>query len=264
MTAIAVESADPVRSAERAERLLAPVLSRDRGPGEADLSAIAAPDGTSVFFCRTDAADGQLGRRLPHPGPPGRAAAELTGIDHVALSQPFDYFDEAALFYRSVLGLELQDGRGAGRARRAGPQARGAQRRRQRALRAQRPGGRHGGRRAPARRVRLRRRLRHRAGDAERGVPLLADPRQLLRRPRGPHRPRRRTRSSRCGRSASSTTRGERRRAPALLHRDRGRACSSRCSSAAAATTATAPRTRPCGSPPCGSGSPATATSTTG
>jgi 4-hydroxyphenylpyruvate dioxygenase len=44
-------------------------------------------------------------------GPPGPdTGAELTGIDHVALSQPFDYFDEAVLFYRSVLGLELQAG----------------------------------------------------------------------------------------------------------------------------------------------------------
>ena len=32
-------------------------------------------------------------------------SAALDHIDHVALAQPFDYFDEAALFYRSVLGL---------------------------------------------------------------------------------------------------------------------------------------------------------------
>jgi 4-hydroxyphenylpyruvate dioxygenase len=107
VAAIAVESADPIRSAERAERLLAPVLSRDRGPGEADLSAIAAPDGTSVFFCRTEARDGWMAdfvtAGVPAPG------SELTGIDHLGLSQPFDYFDEAALFYRSVLGLELEE-----------------------------------------------------------------------------------------------------------------------------------------------------------
>ena len=44
---------------------------------------------------------------------PGRTAQRddvgdgtgLTRIDHVALTQPFDYFDEAALFYRAVLGL---------------------------------------------------------------------------------------------------------------------------------------------------------------
>ncbi len=107
VAAIAVESADPVGSARRAEQLLAPLLPRDRGPGEADLSAVAAPDGTSVFFCSTDA-DGWLADFL-RAGPPGDPA-ELAGIDHVALSQPFDYFDEAALFYRSVLGLELQSG----------------------------------------------------------------------------------------------------------------------------------------------------------
>jgi 4-hydroxyphenylpyruvate dioxygenase len=112
ITAIAVESADPIRSAERAEHLLAPVLSRDRGPGEAHLSAIAAPDGTSVFFCRTDAADADSWvADFVTAGPPGPdAGAEIRGIDHVALSQPFDYFDEAALFYRSVLGLELEAG----------------------------------------------------------------------------------------------------------------------------------------------------------
>jgi 4-hydroxyphenylpyruvate dioxygenase len=112
VAAIAVESAEPLRSARRAEQLLAPLLPRERGPDEADLSAIAAPDGTSVFFCRTDAsdADSWLTDFLT-AGPPGTGVpAEIAGIDHVALSQPFDYFDEAALFYRSVLGLELQAG----------------------------------------------------------------------------------------------------------------------------------------------------------
>ena len=111
VAAIAVESAEPIRSAQRAERLLAPVLPRERGSDEADLSAIAAPDGTSVFFCRTDAADSDSWVAdffTAGPVPPD-AGSELTGIDHVALSQPFDYFDEAALFYRSVLGLELED-----------------------------------------------------------------------------------------------------------------------------------------------------------
>ena len=110
VAAIAVESADPVGSAERAERLLAPVLPRDRGPGEADLTAIAAPDGTSVFFCRTDAADADSWVADFVTAGSAGAGTELAGIDHVALSQPFDYFDEAALFYRSVLGLDLEAG----------------------------------------------------------------------------------------------------------------------------------------------------------
>ena len=36
-------------------------------------------------------------------------------IDHIALAQPFDAFDEAGLFYRSVLDLEPRDSAGAGR-----------------------------------------------------------------------------------------------------------------------------------------------------
>jgi 4-hydroxyphenylpyruvate dioxygenase len=106
VAAIAVESQDPIRSADRAQRLLAPLLPRDREPEEADLSAVAAPDGTSVFFCRTEG-DGWL-TDFVTAGPPGGVPGDVAGIDHVALSQPFDFFDEAVLFYRSVLGLDLQ------------------------------------------------------------------------------------------------------------------------------------------------------------
>ena len=109
IAAIALESADPGRSARRAEALLAPVLARQRGPDEADLSAVAAPDGTSVFFCRSDQRPDAAGwlqdfDALVATGQP--ASTGLDRIDHVALTQPFDYFDEAALFYRSLLGLE--------------------------------------------------------------------------------------------------------------------------------------------------------------
>jgi 4-hydroxyphenylpyruvate dioxygenase len=109
VVALGLESADPAASAERAEALLASPLPRRRGPGEADLSAIAAPDDTSVFFCRTDAgSDGWLGDFVElEPGHDRQA--ELRAIDHVVLSQPFDYFDEATLFYRSVLGLQPHD-----------------------------------------------------------------------------------------------------------------------------------------------------------
>src|SRR3954463_7241346 len=111
VVAIGVESADPQRSAARAEALLAPVLDRERGPGEADLAAVAAPDGTQVFFCRTDAGDAASWLRDFEPVAPanGRAGAALRAIDHLALAQPFDYFDEAVLFYRSVLGLEPRE-----------------------------------------------------------------------------------------------------------------------------------------------------------
>ncbi|MFG1927044.1 TIM barrel protein [Cryptosporangium sp. NPDC048952] len=118
--ALAVESADPPAAALRAQRLLAPLLPRERGPAEADLAAIAAPDGTPLFFARTTGDPGPVARpdADPEGGGPGgwsgdfvptpdgsRTGAGVTGIDHVGLAEPFDHFDEAALFYRAVLGL---------------------------------------------------------------------------------------------------------------------------------------------------------------
>jgi 4-hydroxyphenylpyruvate dioxygenase len=104
VAAIALESADPGRSAARAEAFRAPVLPRTRGAAEADLSAVAAPDGSQVIFARTGP-DGWPADFLPTGTGPGPGAG-ITAVDHVALTQPFDSFDEAGLFYRAVLGLE--------------------------------------------------------------------------------------------------------------------------------------------------------------
>jgi 4-hydroxyphenylpyruvate dioxygenase len=112
ISAFAVQTPDVAGSVARAEALLAAVLPRHKAPAEADLPAVAAPDGTSIFFCESPDDDGPaswLGDFLP-TGVPAESigAAGLTHIDHVALTQPFDSFDEAALFYRSVLGLRAQ------------------------------------------------------------------------------------------------------------------------------------------------------------
>lgn len=108
--ALALESNNPAGSAQRARALLAPPIPRTHGADEADLSAVAAPDGTAVFFCRTgaDAATGWLGDFAAtghEPGGHGSGAGRITGVDHVALTQPFDHFDEATLFYRSLMEL---------------------------------------------------------------------------------------------------------------------------------------------------------------
>ncbi len=107
VAALGLESEDPARSARRAVSLLAPVLPRARGVSEADLAAVAAPDGTQVFFTRT-VPGGWPADFLP-TGTAPRDGAGLTRIDHVGLTQPFDSFDEAALFYREVLGLGLAE-----------------------------------------------------------------------------------------------------------------------------------------------------------
>jgi 4-hydroxyphenylpyruvate dioxygenase len=110
VSAIALESADPGRSASRAHALLAPPVPRIHKPGEADLTAVSAPDGTAVFFCHTGTGGttGWQGDFQPFPQPQQTSQALITGVDHVALSQPFSSFDEATLFYQSLLGMRAQ------------------------------------------------------------------------------------------------------------------------------------------------------------
>jgi plastocyanin len=96
----------PVAFTGRTADPAAPVTVQVQTPtGFASVAtAIAAPDGTSILFCHTDPrGGGWLGDFIRADDAPDRLG--LTGVDHVALSQPFDYFDEAALFYRSVLDL---------------------------------------------------------------------------------------------------------------------------------------------------------------
>jgi 4-hydroxyphenylpyruvate dioxygenase len=102
LNAFALTSADPQQSGARAEALLAPALPRVRGPHEANLAAVAAPDGTSVFFSRDD--NDWRADFLP-TGEQAVDGAGLIRTDHLGLAQPFDHFDEAGLFYHSVLGL---------------------------------------------------------------------------------------------------------------------------------------------------------------
>ncbi|MFG2776527.1 bifunctional sugar phosphate isomerase/epimerase/4-hydroxyphenylpyruvate dioxygenase family protein [Streptomyces prunicolor] len=110
LAAIGLESPDPEGAARRAEALLAPVLPRRRTPEDAPLDAVAAPDGTELFFCarttpelpgwHADFTD--TAAQLP-------AGTGVQRIDHLALTQPWHHFDEATLFHRSVLGLQAQE-----------------------------------------------------------------------------------------------------------------------------------------------------------
>jgi 4-hydroxyphenylpyruvate dioxygenase len=111
VTTIAVDTRDPNRLLQRAESLLAPRLDRRRGPREAELPAIAAPDGLWVFVCGPETADRR--RWLDDfiaPDVTPAAVLSLSEIDHITLSQPLESFDETRLFYRAVLGLEPQTG----------------------------------------------------------------------------------------------------------------------------------------------------------
>ncbi|MEV0897589.1 TIM barrel protein [Actinoplanes sp. NPDC049802] len=103
ISAFAVTSENPPLSLARAEALSAPAHPNVREPGEAELAAITAPDGTNVFV--THPGDDWRSDFLPTGTAPGPGAGLLT-VDHLGLAQPFDHFDEAGLFYHSVLGLD--------------------------------------------------------------------------------------------------------------------------------------------------------------
>ncbi|MFF3906930.1 bifunctional sugar phosphate isomerase/epimerase/4-hydroxyphenylpyruvate dioxygenase family protein [Streptomyces sp. NPDC001848] len=109
LAAIGLESPDPEAAARRAEALLAPVLPRRRAPQDAPLEAVSAPDGTELFFCATGRPELPDWRGdfedVPHEAP----ASGVDRVDHLALTQPWHQFDEAALFHRSVLGLHAQE-----------------------------------------------------------------------------------------------------------------------------------------------------------
>ncbi|WP_430783622.1 bifunctional sugar phosphate isomerase/epimerase/4-hydroxyphenylpyruvate dioxygenase family protein [Actinoplanes sp. G11-F43] len=117
VSAFAVTSTDPELSLARAGALRAPAHPNVREPGEAELAAITAPDGTQIFV--TAPGDPWRADFLPTGAPPadatatgalptgsGTPGAGLLHVDHLGLAQPFDHFDEAGLFYHSVLGLD--------------------------------------------------------------------------------------------------------------------------------------------------------------
>ena len=246
----------PTRSARRSapSGCSRPLLPRDRGPDEADLSAIAAPDGTSVFFCRTDAADadswladfltaGPPGGRACRRGRRHRPRRALAAVRLLRRGRAVLPLGARAGARRPAHELAAPDGLVRSRAARSA--------RRQRPLRAQRAARRQRRLGAPARRARLRRHLRRRARDARPRRAAARHPRQLLRRPRGPHR-------------TSTPATIERMRALGVLYDADGgggellhfytamvgpEPVLRGASSAAAATTATAPPTRPCGWP---------------
>ncbi|MBO1332851.1 bifunctional sugar phosphate isomerase/epimerase/4-hydroxyphenylpyruvate dioxygenase family protein [Streptomyces sp. VRA16 Mangrove soil] len=109
LAAVGLESPDPADAARRAEALLAPVLPRRRATGDVLLDAVAAPDGTELFFCATDRPELPNWKRDFEPtGPERPVPGTVHRIDHLALTQPWHQFDEASLFHRSVLGLDAQ------------------------------------------------------------------------------------------------------------------------------------------------------------
>ncbi|MGW9403805.1 bifunctional sugar phosphate isomerase/epimerase/4-hydroxyphenylpyruvate dioxygenase family protein [Arthrobacter sp. NPDC055585] len=104
ISAIGLDVPDARAAASRALQLKATAVPRRSQANEEVLQAVAAPDGTEIFLCESEPGgpgwthEFGSGDALPAPGP-------ITAVDHVNLSQPWQHFDEAVLFYESTLGL---------------------------------------------------------------------------------------------------------------------------------------------------------------
>ncbi|WP_243058598.1 bifunctional sugar phosphate isomerase/epimerase/4-hydroxyphenylpyruvate dioxygenase family protein [Nocardioides sp. SR21] len=103
LAAVGFEVPDPAASADRARALQAPTVYRRTLASEQELPAFRAPDGTEVFLAPVASGEAPWVPEFGGGQEPGPAL--LTGIDHVNLAQPWQAFDEAVLFYSSLLGL---------------------------------------------------------------------------------------------------------------------------------------------------------------
>ena len=110
IAALAVGAPNPVEAFERGAYLHATVPAPGRGPKEAADTAIEAPDGTAIFFSQFAE---HPERWAVHYDVVSDASDERNDLDlrigHVSLAQPFDNFEEAALFFKSALGLQTHE-----------------------------------------------------------------------------------------------------------------------------------------------------------
>ena len=104
LSALGLDVADAAAAASRALQLQAVPVPRRSQAGEQVLQAFSAPDGTEIFLCPATAGEPAWAREFGSSAPE-TAPGTITGIDHVNLSQPWQHFDEAVLFYESTLSL---------------------------------------------------------------------------------------------------------------------------------------------------------------
>ncbi|WP_243076555.1 bifunctional sugar phosphate isomerase/epimerase/4-hydroxyphenylpyruvate dioxygenase family protein [Microbacterium sp. SS28] len=94
---------DPSTAVQRATALFAPEVPRQQDAADEPLVGVRAPDGSEVFF----GADGEDAPAwVDEFGiPDGDDPRLLERVDHINLAQPWQHFDAAVLFFRSVLDL---------------------------------------------------------------------------------------------------------------------------------------------------------------
>ncbi|WP_182525639.1 bifunctional sugar phosphate isomerase/epimerase/4-hydroxyphenylpyruvate dioxygenase family protein [Nocardioides dongkuii] len=104
LAAVGFEVTDPEASARRAAELQAPTVVRRTHAHEQELPAFRGPDGTEVFLAGVAGDDAAWVGEFEHGETPAGDPL-VTDIDHVNLTHSWQHYDEAVLFYSSVLAL---------------------------------------------------------------------------------------------------------------------------------------------------------------
>ena len=105
LAAVGFAVSDPEASAARARQLNSPTVFRRTQERERELPAFRAPDGTEVFLVDVAGEGTAVWADEFEGGEQTPDQALLRDVDHVNLSHSWQYFDEAVLFYSSVLAL---------------------------------------------------------------------------------------------------------------------------------------------------------------
>ncbi|GAB3275013.1 bifunctional sugar phosphate isomerase/epimerase/4-hydroxyphenylpyruvate dioxygenase family protein [Microbacterium lacusdiani] len=104
LAAFGLEVDDAPAALRRADALGAPKVFRRTYAGERELRAVAAPDGTQVFWNDEPAERSWVGEFRG-----GESGGELeASIDHINVAYAWQDFDEAVLFMSSVVSLETE------------------------------------------------------------------------------------------------------------------------------------------------------------
>ncbi len=106
LAAIGLEVDDAEAVDLRMRELGVPRAYRRTYATEERLDGAIAPDGTEVYWAQAaDEGDPAWVREFEHGEP--ELVTEITGVDHVSLSQPWDAVEEATLFYTAGFALRV-------------------------------------------------------------------------------------------------------------------------------------------------------------
>jgi 4-hydroxyphenylpyruvate dioxygenase len=103
--AMAFRVDDAARAVARAEALLCPAWQEPVGPGERQIPALRAPDGTLLYLVQQAADEPSIYDVDFLLEPEADSEPGLTRVDHVAQALPMGRMDNFVLFYRAICGL---------------------------------------------------------------------------------------------------------------------------------------------------------------